>query len=174
MAKNYLERLNKAITYSQEGKKKRAYSKLKKLNDEFPGVETIIYNLAVSSEKLNKKEQALELYRKALELNPSNPDNLFGLGSFLMHNGDLAEAEALLSQATKIDEANAMYWNNLGVANFLIKNYFKATECFEKATKIEPHNPDFWYNLKDAYGETGNLELFEKASTKYKRLIQGQ
>ncbi|MBN2650874.1 MAG: tetratricopeptide repeat protein [Spirochaetales bacterium] len=174
MSNKIFSKVNKAIYYSEKGNPKKCYSKLKKLDKKYPDNELINFNMAVACEKLEKNTKAEFFYRKALALCPDNSETLNSLGAFLIRKGELAEARSLLSEAVNIDKTKAIYWNNLGVVNFLQTDYQAAVGNFKIACAIDSENPDIWYNLRDSYEEIGEKELAKQAEKNYQRLTGEQ
>lgn len=61
-------------------------------------------------------EEILALYKKALELDPDNPQYLDSLAAFCMDLGRFNEAEEFYNKAAKIDADNApYYWSEFGI-----------------------------------------------------------
>jgi tetratricopeptide (TPR) repeat protein len=73
-------------------------------------------------------EKILELYKKAVELEPDNVFYLTSLGSFCTDVGRFNEAEEFYNKATEIDEDNA----SLYFSEFAIGYYTKAPIIMEK------------------------------------------
>jgi tetratricopeptide (TPR) repeat protein len=73
-------------------------------------------------------EEILELYKKAVELEPDNVFYLTTLGSFCTDIGRFNEAEEFYNKATEIDEENA----SLYFSEFAIGYYTKAPIIMEK------------------------------------------
>ena len=75
-----------------------------------------------------KVDDIIELYQKAVELDPENIYFLTTLGSFCSDVGKFNEAEQYYTKATEIDEENAsMYYSE-----FAISYYLKAPIIMEK------------------------------------------
>ena len=67
-----------------------------------------------------KVENIIELYQKAIELDPENVYFLTTLGSFCSDVGKFNEAEQLYTKATEIDEENAsLYYSEFAISYFL-------------------------------------------------------
>jgi tetratricopeptide (TPR) repeat protein len=73
-------------------------------------------------------EEILDLYKKAVELEPDNVFYLTTLGSFCTDIGRFNEAEECYNKATEIDEENA----SLYFSEFAIGYYTKAPVIMEK------------------------------------------
>ena len=75
-----------------------------------------------------KVDDIIELYQKAIELDPENVYFLTTLGSFCSDVGKFNEAEQLYTKATEIDEENA----SLYFPEFAISYFLKAPIIMEK------------------------------------------
>ena len=75
-----------------------------------------------------KKEDIIEAYQKAVELEPDNVYFITTLGSFCSDIGRFNEAEQYYTKATEIDEENA----SLYYSEFAISYYTKAPIIMEK------------------------------------------
>lgn len=61
-------------------------------------------------------EEILGLYKKAIELEPENPQYLDAIAAFCMDLGRFNEAEEYYNKAAKIDSDNAAYyWSEFGI-----------------------------------------------------------
>lgn len=66
-----------------------------------------------------KVEEILELYRKAIELDPENVYYITSLGSFCCEVGRFNEAEQYYNKATELDEENAsVYFSEFAISYF--------------------------------------------------------
>jgi tetratricopeptide (TPR) repeat protein len=88
-------------------------------------------------------ESAEKWYRKAVEQAPDSVGMHVFLGAFLELKGDLAGAEAVHREATRlangaVDEA----WLNLGLVLRAQERYEEALACFEKALELTPDYPE--------------------------------
>ncbi len=107
-------------------------------------------------------DQAVELFKKALALNPENTDLKIGLGSSYIYGrqtGDAQQAmlgiQELLSVVKK-DSTNMKAQFVLGVGGAVSGQYDKAIERFKKVMLAEPNNAEAAAFLGDTYAATGN------------------
>lgn len=70
-------------------------------------------------------------------------------------------------------------WNLLGRNQFMMGEYKKATECFEKATGLDPRNSSHWHWLGRTYGRRAELAPFitapgyaSKARQSFERAVE--
>lgn len=75
-----------------------------------------------------KPEEIADLYKKAIELDPENPQYLEAFASFCMDAGRFNEAEQFFVQASELDPDSAPYY----LSEFAIQYYAKAPIIMEK------------------------------------------
>jgi Tfp pilus assembly protein PilF len=67
-------------------------------------------------------EEIASLYKKAMELDPENPQYLDAYGSFCVDTGRFKEAEEAFNKAARLDEENAPFY----YVDFAVNYYRKA------------------------------------------------
>lgn len=114
--------------------------------------------------KLNwETAQAIELFEKALQLNPENDDLKIGLGSaYVFGKGKSGDPQAtmkgissLLSVVRK-DSNNMKAQLVLGIGGFVSGQYDKSIERFKKVVAAQPNNIEAIAFLADTYAAKGN------------------
>lgn len=98
-----------------------------------------LFAQGVENYRRNRDREAVEAFRKAVELDPEYAEAYHRLGMAHVALGERKEAE---------------------------ESFEKAVGLFEKKVKREPKDADALYRLADAYGRTGN---YQKASEAYRR-----
>lgn len=81
-------------------------------------------------------------YQKALELEPSFPLALRGLGRTYLAMGNGAAAQAALTAAIDSDPASSEAYYELGESYLLLQNPAKAKAAFQKAVQLKPDAPE--------------------------------
>ena len=127
-------------------------------------------NLGLSYEGLNRTDDATAAYRKAIEwqkgsLHPSEQP-LLNLGIVLLHQGKLADAEQLLSQAAAIAPHDAAIREQLGHLYLQTRQLPQAQAQFEQAIASSPKNPSLHFLLGRVYRAEGEEE---KAKAEFAR-----
>jgi hypothetical protein len=112
-------------------------------------------NLGVAYYKLGNLDKAKEQWDIAKVIYPNNPfliTNFKALGSMYYNKAvilgskkplnvpDLLEAIKLLEKATEVDPNNANYWYDLGGVSYMIQDFNKARNAWQKALEIDPKN----------------------------------
>jgi tetratricopeptide (TPR) repeat protein len=134
-------------------------------------------------EKDNEKlawetKEAIDLFNRAIKLNPTNDDLRVGLGSTYIYgkgrNGDPQETmqgiQELLAVVRK-DSSNLKAQLMLGVGGVVSGQFGKAIERLEKVVKAQPTNVEAVAYLADAYAGTGKKAEAIKWYNVSKRLI---
>ncbi len=112
--------------------------------------------------------QAVDMFKKALELAPDSPRERINYGLALLRAGKtdegIAELEAVQKDAPQIPHT----WFNLGIIFKKAAQYDKAREQFEKMVQLVPDEPISHYNLgvvlKLTGDASGSLKQFEEAA----------
>jgi predicted Zn-dependent protease len=117
--------------------------------------------------KDGKKEEAKNLFERALQLYPKNTVALIYLAKLEMEEGNLNKAKEYSEHSLKYDP-NFFTANIIsGIINFKLKNYESALKFFEKGKSLIPFNGISYYYAGRTYEEKGNLNLalknYEKA-----------
>jgi len=95
-------------------------------------------------------EQALQAYRRALELDPQRADGHYNLGNVLM--GDEPELAAYHYQRSlELDPQSAKAWHNLGLTVSQLDRFGEAEAAISTSLRLNPLVADAWCNLGLAY-----------------------
>jgi len=112
--------------------------------------------------------QAVDQFKKALDLQPNSARERVNYGIALLHAGKTAEGVAELEKAQKQDPSIPHTWFNLAVAYKKDSQFEKAIEQFLGMTKLVPDEPITHYNLGALYKLTSKpeeaIKEFETAS----------
>jgi tetratricopeptide (TPR) repeat protein len=118
----------------------------------------IVYSRAVSHERSDNWPAAEADFRKALELNPDQPQVLNYLGySFVDRGENLDEALALIERAVAAEPQSGYIVDSLAWAYFRLGRYEDAVEPMEKASLLEPVDPVVTDHLGDVYWAVGRV-----------------
>ncbi len=111
-----------------------------------PNNALLLNNYAYSlSERDLRMDEALEMSRKALKMEPDNSSYLDTMGWILYKLGKYKEAEKYLIKAIKARDTSAVLFEHLGDIYLKLGNTTSALENWRKSLKIEKDNP----KLKD-------------------------
>ena len=95
---------------------------------------------------LDRKEEAIEAYQKAIMLDPENATPYNGLGSVLSDLGRKEEVVDIYKKLIQIEPGNAEFHNNLGIMLCNIKKPEESIKFFNRAIAISPGNKKFRRN----------------------------
>jgi tetratricopeptide (TPR) repeat protein len=151
-----------------------------------PDYTDALINLFDACLKLKRIDQGLPLFKKALELNPSDEEmatlvesiesqgediylceRALSLGVYnprveeaakLLQDGKLNEAMAQFIAINDSEGPSAEVFSGLGVIAFYKKEYTDAFSLFLESIKLNPLNTDTYLNLLDAAKMTGHIE----------------
>ena len=110
---------------------------------------------------IQQSDKAIQAYRNAMLLNPSNEVLIFNLASFLRQDGDNEAAEQILLLFNSINPHNAKCLFSLGSIYFDLGNFREATKLFLEVISIEEHHIEARFSLAKSLLQLG---LFNQAS----------
>ncbi len=96
---------------------------------------------------------ALDAFRKALELDPNQPVALQFLSGYYLDNRNYADAVPLLERQVRLYPTQAGPRLTLGVAYRGQGRFEDAIKCYEQALKLEPSGAEPHRNLAVVYGD---------------------
>lgn len=117
-------------------------------------------------------DSAEKVLRKAIALDPSNPESYNALGYFLAEAGvKLPEALALVEKALELSPDSGHILDSLGWVHFRLGDFDKAVEALESAALRMADSPDpvVLEHLGDAYAKQGRGD---KAREQYEAALK--
>ena len=123
-----------------------------------PGCWMAHYNLGIVLSEKGKADQAIEHYRRAVDLRPDYAEAHYNLGRLLVENGQVDDAIAHYERAAAINPADAEAQNNLGVTLFGIGRADDAIAHYQKALEIQPDYAEASCNLASALIAKGDFD----------------
>ena len=126
-------------------------------------------NLGSALKLQGKMTEAIDSYRKAVDLNPDFTEAHYNLGVALQETGHGDEAIRYYQKAIELDPNYSETYNNLGVL-FQEKSQFDdALGYFQKALAFDNNAARALNNLGNIYSEMGQID---EAEGHYRRLLQ--
>ncbi|MBW9115953.1 tetratricopeptide repeat protein [Rhizobium cauense] len=120
------------------------------------GAWTVFFQRGIAYERLKKWDQAEPNFRKALDLNPDQPQVLNYLGySWIDMNRNLDEGLAMIKKAVDLRPDDGYIIDSLGWAYFRLNRFDDAVEELEKAAQIKAGDATINDHLGDAYWRVG-------------------
>jgi tetratricopeptide (TPR) repeat protein len=125
---------------------------------------------ASNLDKVNKWEDAKNLFLKLLEKNPEDTYSLNYISYRLsLRDEDLGYALKLIKKALTLDPENGYFLDTIGWIEFKRKNFKNAVFYLEKATSILPNSPEVLDHLGDFYFKLGRKK---EAVYQWKRALK--
>jgi Flp pilus assembly protein TadD len=129
-----------------------------------PGSVKLENNLGLAYEGLNRTDDAVIAYRRAIALQDAGPlervseQPLLNLAIVLIHQAKLAEAQPLLLQAVHIAPQDPRIHEQLGQLYMQQGNYVEAEKYLETATRLDPKKSNLHFLLGQAYRHLGRQQ----------------
>lgn len=121
--------------------------------------------------RLGEYDRAVELLRRAVALNPSEPESNASFGDALLWNGDIGEALKALEVAAQLDpRLSSEHLFNLGAAYFLLGEHTRAAQILERSVSRQDGNAFIYALLAATYADAGRKEDASHAINELRRL----
>ena len=130
------------------------------------------YLLAIDLEA-TAVEEAIDAYRRALDLDPTLAGPYVNLGRLLHEQGDIEAAEDLYRAALSHCAPDATAAFNLGVALQDTGRWRKAAAAYQRAIELDPAYADAYYNLSAVWEHLGDRAVALQNLQTYRRLTRG-
>ena len=121
--------------------------------------------------RMNRTEEAVGYFRKALELDPKSAGAHLNLGIAMADQFDLEGALAEFAEATRLEPTSAPAHYNKGRVLLDLRRNAEAKSELEAATHLEPQYGEAWYLLglieKAAGNPTASVQMLQKAAAVY-------
>jgi tetratricopeptide (TPR) repeat protein len=119
----------------------------------------VLYMRAITRDRLGRWQEAETDLKRALELNPNEPELLNYLGySWIDRGSNLSEGMAMVEKAVAARPNSGAMQDSLGWAHYRLGRYAKAVELLESAIQLEPSDPSINDHLGDAYWMVGRKD----------------
>ncbi|MEN6627807.1 MAG: tetratricopeptide repeat protein [Candidatus Sumerlaeia bacterium] len=122
--------------------------------------------LGMIFQEMGRNSDAEKAYKRAIELDPNDPESYNTLGYFYAETGQkLDEALNLVTRALDLKPDAGHILDSLGWVYYQRGDYKKAVDMLQRAAKIMADKPDpvILDHLGDAQAKTGNAELARDA-----------
>ena len=120
-------------------------------------------------EYFGRWDEALVEARRAIDLDPNDPNGYQAMSALLVNLGRAAEGLVHIKTAIRLDPQTDYLWR-LGYAEFHMESYEEAAKTIFRATK---RNPEFEWNhilLAATYGHLGRKQEARQAVITFNRL----
>ena len=161
--------LQPTIELYDQGEMQQALVMTEHLLQKFPDSLVVLNIRAACFTQLDQLDEAIELFRKIISLNPNQGDTHNNLGVALKKTGDIDDAINSFRQALKIDVNDARTYFNLGNTLREKGDFDEAICCFRQAVEIKPDYSKAYNNLGVTLKEDGN---YDGAIYSYKQALK--
>ncbi|WP_371807582.1 tetratricopeptide repeat protein, partial [Prochlorococcus sp. P1344] len=114
---------------------------------------SLFSNLGVICKNSGRPEEAIALYKKAIEINPNAPAPPTNLGNLYRELGNLDQALASTLKSLKLKPNNPDAYHNLGVIYKDLGNLDQALASTLKSLELKPNNPGAFHHLNVVISE---------------------
>lgn len=125
---------------------------------------------AVQLEESSQPDQAADVYRSILHLDPHHAASAINLGTLCYNKRLFGQAEELYRRATVADSSYALAFFDLGNVLDELQRLPEAIETYRSAIRLAPRYADAHYNLALAYERTGERRRALRHWTAYLKL----
>ena len=141
-----------------------------KLIKNFGENDRLLFLYASNLDKLNKWEDAKNLFLKLLKKNPEDTYSLNYISYRLsLRDEELGYALKLIKKALTLDPENGYFLDTIGWVEFKRKNFKNSVFYLEKATSILPNSAEVLDHLGDCYFKLGRKK---EAIYQWKRALK--
>jgi tetratricopeptide (TPR) repeat protein len=121
-----------------------------------------------------RHQKAIDLYKKALNINPDSPKTWYKLGRTYIELKDYQKAIDCYRQVLKIDPGSIIVLNDLGWVYEVTGDYQKSIEYFQKYLRYNPDDPEIYFKLGIVYLEAKNSPEAKEKLAIAKKLAKKQ
>ena len=155
MAKFVAKKIEQACNFYMNGDLQNATYLFTKLLNRMIDDPTLLYYAACCELQQGKHGIAINLFRRAVEINPKSHESWHNLAFALKMEQYNSLAEDAAIEAVQLDPENPDYWNTLGCCYVNEGVPEKCVEALSKALSIDASHADANHNIGLAYLELG-------------------
>lgn len=150
----------KTVQEEFEKAKEAAQESAEKADEAKESAEKIAQSISYFNQAYNEKDldKQIELYTKAIELNPNYAEAYNNRGVAYYDKGEFNKAIEDYNKAIELNPNDAEAYNNRGVAYKKKGDIFKAIEDYTKAIELNPNLAEAYNNIANAYLKIGELD----------------
>tara|TARA_Y100001968_G_C19428412_1_gene755690 strand:+ start:224 stop:1798 length:1575 start_codon:yes stop_codon:yes gene_type:complete len=123
----------------------------------------VLCNLGAAHKNLGNIECAIDIYLKALSLDPNSAEILCNLGNILQENGNYSDSIIALNKSIEIEPNSFESRYNLGISLFKNEDSDKAIEEYKYSIRIKPYHFYAYINLGNAFFAIGKYQKAKKS-----------
>jgi len=150
----------RAVLLNKEGKYEEALAELQPSLEKEGAQWVVHWQVAVAYAGLKRDEEAEASYKKAIELNPTEPKLYSVLGEFYMKRKRMEEARAQFETAANLSPEEApMFWFNLAATFFNTGELKSAIEPLNRVIELDPGHANAHFFLGVALYNTAESKI---------------
>ncbi|MBI5121019.1 MAG: tetratricopeptide repeat protein [Rhodospirillales bacterium] len=161
---DFVKELTAARRHHAAGRVRQAETMFSQLLRQFGAIPGAVLDLAKAAEEMGEAEAALQLFQRAVGLDPQSAAAAGAYGTHLARRGQSGEAVALLKRATLLDAGNPQLHYNLGKALAGTGATAQAVAAYRQACRLDPAFVWAFINLGNALADLG---LHDEAAKAY-------
>ena len=119
---------------------------------------SIFLLLGICRNKLDKYNEALEVFKKAYNIRPNDALSLYYMSCCYIDNKIYDQASFVLREAIAKDQNNYLYWYELAKVFLKRGNIEDAIRMCRKSLKLRPHHFDSWLLANRLYRQVGKYK----------------
>ena len=152
-------------------KKKRKSKEKQELSEKEKYAEADLFAQGLIQKEIGNLEDALDLFKKAQEIDPNDPAACFEISRVLLALGRNDEALLDAQKAINLAPDNMWYKANFAKASRINENYDDYVKAYEELAEQNPYDLNFIYELAFAYQFTGDYKNSIVAYDKIEELM---
>src|SRR5512145_2630314 len=117
-----------------------------------------LFDAALRAQRAGRPRDAAVLYRQVLAVDRGNAGAMANLGLLLAEQGEFAQAEQLLVEATRLAPAYAAGWVNLALLLHERKRFDEAIAACDAGLKVAPGHRTLDNLRVSCFAESGRTE----------------
>ena len=121
-----------------------------------------LMRLANIALQTSKHERAFNLYKKAVELEPENVENILQVGQMVFDSGNREAALPLFQKALALRPGDEMALFYIGLTYYFENRLDEAGQAFRKLIEVNPRSADGWTGLGDIEFRRQNYQAAEE------------
>lgn len=165
---DFTKELAAARRHHAAGRVRQAETLFSQLLQQFGAIPGAVLDLAKAAEEMGEAEAALQLFQRAVRLDPQSATAVGAYGTHLARLGQTAEALVLLKQAALLDAGNPLLHYNLGKALAGSGAAAQAVAAYRQACRLDPAFVWAFINLGNALADLG---LHDEAAKAYRQAL---
>lgn len=117
----------------------------------------------------NDPDQAIILYKKAIEFDPEFTEGFYNLGVLFQKHGNFDEAISYYEKVTELKPDHLSVYNNMALIFSSQNKLIEAINCYQKAIYLDFADTSAYFNLGNLYIE---LNKFDEAQECFQKNIE--